>query len=184
MINENITKIVEEIRNVLSGIREEEILVLVDEILRARRVVTIGAGRVGLSCRAFSMRLAHLGLEAYNIGDSVVPATRKGDLIFVCSGSGETQTIVDLVGAGKSSGARIALITGNPDSRMGRMADVIVELRAPSKTRQIMGFESTQPMTSLNEQCLFVLCDAIVLVLMEKLGETHETMWKRHSVLE
>jgi D-arabinose 5-phosphate isomerase GutQ len=39
-------------------------------------------------------------------------------------------------------------------------------------------------MTTLNEQCLGIFFDAVVLLLMEKMNETHDTMWARHSNLE
>ena len=64
------------------------------------------------------------------------------------------------------------------------MANVTVKLEAPSKTKMINDIVSVQPMTSLNEQCLAILFDAIVLKIMDKIGENHESMWKRHSNLE
>jgi len=39
-------------------------------------------------------------------------------------------------------------------------------------------------MTTLNEQSLGIFFDSIVLKLMEKMGESHDTMWGRHSNLE
>jgi D-arabinose 5-phosphate isomerase GutQ len=39
-------------------------------------------------------------------------------------------------------------------------------------------------MTTLNEQCLGIFFDALVLQLMKKMGETHVTMLERHSNLE
>lgn len=178
------SKILQEIKHVLSKVNQKELNSLANTILNSNKIVTLGAGRVGLVCRAFSMRLAHLGLHAFNLQDSVVPSLKPGDLLFVCSGSGETQTIYDLVAIAKSNQITVSLITGNPSSRIGNLSDIIVNLKSPSKTKKIPGFESIQPMTTLNEQCLFVLCDAIVLMLMDKLGETHETMWQRHSILE
>jgi D-arabinose 5-phosphate isomerase GutQ len=67
---------------------------------------------------------------------------------------------------------------------MGKIADSIVQIKAPSKTKSIEGFASIQPMTTLNEQCLGIFFDALVLDLMEKMKETHDTMWARHSNLE
>ena len=64
------------------------------------------------------------------------------------------------------------------------MANLIVKLEAPSKTKMVNDFVSLQPMTSLNEQCLAILFDAIVLKIMDRIGESHESMWKRHSNLE
>jgi hypothetical protein len=39
-------------------------------------------------------------------------------------------------------------------------------------------------MTTLNEQSLGLFFDTVVLLLMEKMGESHDTMWARHSNLE
>lgn len=173
-----------EIISVLSKVNEREITNAISKILKAKKIVVIGAGRVGFAAKGFAMRLGHLGLEAYFIGDSTVPAIGRGDLLLVCSGSGETQTIYDLALISKNNKAAILLVTGNPLSRIGKLADYIIKIEAPSKTKAVEGFASLQPMTTLNEQCLGLLFDGIVLMLMDKINETHESMWKRHSNLE
>ena len=184
MIKEKIKIIFEELKFVFSNVNEEQVDQLVEGILSAKKIVVCGAGRVGLSTRAFGMRLCHLGLSAFVIGDSNVPSIGKGDLFLVSSGSGETQTIYDLVVISKQNGARVALVTGNTKSRMGKLADIIVEIQAPSKTKKIKNLKSVQPMTTLNEQCLWLFYDALVLILMEKTKMTHDKMWTRHSNLE
>ncbi len=178
------SKILEEIDFVLSAVNERDIDVLIDAILIAKKIVVCGAGRVGMAIRGFGMRLGHLGFNAYTLGDSTVPAIAKDDLLIVASGSGETQTIYDIALLGKNNGSHIALLTGNRDSRIGKLAGIIIEMKAPSKTKSVEGFSSIQPMTTLNEQCLGLLFDTIVLILMEKTKETHDTMWARHSNLE
>lgn len=184
MMKENIQTILGEIKAVLEPLDEDDVVVLRYEILKAKKIVVCGAGRVGMAIRGFGMRLGHLGLQAFTLGDSVVPGIGQGDLLLVASGSGETQTIFDLVEIAKKNGARIGLVTGNPESRMGRLADVVVQIKAPSKTKAVEGLTSIQPMTTLNEQSLGIFFDALVLELMEKMNETHDTMWARHSNLE
>lgn len=184
MINERTKTILREIDHVLASINDSQVKKLVAEILKAKKIVVCGAGRVGMAVRGFGMRLGHLGLQAYTVGDSIVPSIGEGDLFLVSSGSGETQTIFDLVEIAKKNKASIALITGNPESRMGKIADTIVQIKAPSKTKPIKGFTSIQPMTTLNEQCLGIFFDVVVLFLMEEMKETHDTMWARHSNLE
>lgn len=176
--------IVKEISFVCSSIDEKQVGILLKAIMKARTIVVCGAGRVGMATRGFSMRLGHLGFNAYALGDSTVPALGKGCLFLVASGSGETQTIYDLVVRAKENGATVALVTGNAASRMGKLADSIVTVQAPSKTKPVKGFKSVQPMTTLNEQCLMIFFDALTLRLMQKTGETHDTMWARHSNLE
>ena len=177
-------QILNEIKQVLSKINEFEVQKFVDEILASNTIVVCGAGRVGMAIRGFGMRLAHLGLKAFTLGDSVVPSISQGDILIVASGSGETQTIFDLVAIAKKNNSKVLAVTGNPESRIGKLADCIVQVTAPSKTKQVDGFISVQPMTSLNEQSLGIFFDTVVLLLMEKMGETHDTMWARHSNLE
>ena len=172
MIKNNISKILIEINTVLSKIQEEEVEKLIDEIIKAQKIITIGAGRVGLSARGFAMRLGHLGLLSFTTADTTIPAIGEKDLLIVCSGSGETQAVYDLALIGKNHNVRICAITANPKSRIGKLADLIIQIKAPTKLKAIAGFKSIQPMTTLNEQCLMIFFDALVLKLMEKLGET------------
>ncbi|KKS10100.1 MAG: 6-phospho 3-hexuloisomerase [candidate division WWE3 bacterium GW2011_GWF2_41_45] len=184
MINDLTKKILKEIGSVLESVDDKEVTDLISCLVEANKIVVCGAGRVGMATRGFGMRLGHLGLNAFTLGDSTVPSICKGDVFLVSSGSGETQTIYDLAVIAKESGAMLVLITGNPNSRIGKIADRIVLIKAPSKTKPVDGFSSIQPMTTLNEQCLGIFFDAVVLELMKKMDETHETMWKRHSNLE
>lgn len=184
MINNYIIKILDELSSVLSKVDSKEVHELFLEIQNANKIVCCGAGRVGMAIKGFAMRLGHMGYQSYNLGDTTVPSIGKGDLFIVASGSGETQTIYDLVQIAKKNKARIFLITGNKDSRIGQLADNYIKVSAPSKTKPVEGFKSIQPMTTLNEQSLALLFDAIVLYMMEKTGQTHDTMWDRHSNLE
>lgn len=183
-MRKNIPLILHEINSVLSKINEEQVYKLVLEILRARTIIGVGAGRVGMAMRGFIMRLGHLGLRAYTLGDTTLPSLGASDLVLVASGSGETQTIYDILMKAVESKARISVITGNTQSRMAKAANVVVEFQVPSKVKAVEGFTSQQPMTTLNEQCLMIFFDALVLQLMKHLNETHESMWARHSTLE
>ena len=130
-IKGNIEQILREISSVFSDLEERQVGVLADEILKANKIVACGAGRVGMAARGFGMRLGHLGLPAYSVGDSTAPRLKEGDLFIVGSGSGETQTIYDLAQIAKENGAKFALITGNLESRMAKIADAVVLLKAP-----------------------------------------------------
>ncbi|HLC49528.1 MAG TPA: 6-phospho-3-hexuloisomerase [Candidatus Andersenbacteria bacterium] len=177
-------QILAEISWVLGKVSQSEVEDFLREIAHADVIVACGAGRVGMAVRGFAMRLGHLGKNAHMLGDATVPSIGKGDLLIVASGSGETQTIFDIVAIAHKNGARVALVTGNIESKMGKLAHAVVHLPAPSKTKQVEGFTSSQPMTTLNEQCLGILFDAMVLMLMGQMKETHDTMWARHSNLE
>ena len=176
--------ILSEISIVLKKISQEEIKGLIDLIQKSNTIVTCGAGKVGMAIRGFSMRLGHFGYKSFHIGDTTLPSIGEGDLFIVASGSGETQTIYDLTKIAKSNNAKVFAVTSNLQSRIGLLADEALLINAPSKTKSVDGFSSIQPMTTLNEQCLTILFDSIVLNIMDITGETHDTMWSRHSNLE
>lgn len=186
-IKQNISKIITEIDQVLSGIEDYQVDLVIKDILKSKKIIIYGAGRVGLMSKGFSMRLGHLGLKSYFIGDSTTPSIGKGDLLIVCSGSGETQTVYDIAEIAKKSGAKVLTVSSyieHNKSRLTKLADTVMVINAPNKNRKINGFNSIQPMTTLNEQCLLIFFDALVLLLMNRLKESHDTMWKRHSNLE
>jgi 6-phospho-3-hexuloisomerase len=184
MTHEKIKVILAEIAKVLQSVEQSQVDTLKNEILKANKIVVCGAGRVGYAIRGFGMRLGHLGFNAYALGDTTVPSIAEGDLLIVASGSGETQTIFDLVTIAKKNNANILAVTGNPESRIGTLANNVVQVTAPSKTKAVKDFISVQPMTTLNEQSLGIFFDAVVLQLMDQMNETHDTMWARHSNLE
>jgi 6-phospho-3-hexuloisomerase len=179
-----ISTILAEISTVLSKVEDSQVNLMIDQILKANKIVVCGAGRVGMAIRGFGMRLGHFGFNAYTLGDSTVPGIAEGDLLIVASGSGETQTIFDLVAIASNNKCNIVAVTGNPDSRIGKLADVVVKIAAPSKTKAIENFISVQPMTTLNEQSLGIFFDAVCLKIMDRTGENHDKMWARHSNLE
>ena len=184
MFQDNVLKILEEIKFVLLPTKQSQIDKLIKEIKAAENIVVIGVGRMGLMAKTFSMRLGHFGLKAYTLGDSTAPFLHEKDLLIVCSGSGETQTVFDQVLIAQKNNVKIVSITGNPKSRIGKLSDVVVKINSPSKVKKIKRFKSIQPMTTLTEQSLLIMLDAIVLELMVELNQTGETMWARHFNLE
>ena len=87
-------EILEELKITLLGIKKEEISVLEEELQKAERIFCDGLGRSGLSCRSFAMRLMHLGMNCFYVGDTMTPAVGPGDLLLVCSGSGESEALI------------------------------------------------------------------------------------------
>ncbi|NLO73282.1 MAG: 6-phospho-3-hexuloisomerase [candidate division WS1 bacterium] len=175
--------IAREISGVLSGVDPQRVEALGETILTAQRIFVCGAGRSLLMLKALAMRLMHLGLHSYVVGETITPAIRTGDLLIAGSGSGETRTTLAMVQAAHERGARTAAITAHPQSPIARACDLVVEIPAA-----IVGVSnqrvSTQPPGSLFEQCLLVLGDGLVLWLMERLGATYEEIRARHTKLE
>jgi len=183
------------IRAIANTISDEDVGKFLDELLRAKRIYVIGAGRSGLVAKAFAMRLMHLGLCAYVVGETITPALNKGDLIVVFSGSGRTKTVADIAETAKELGAHIALITSNADSRIGKIADccVIIEHHRDAveddavefEIRQMMGdHKSFAPLGTLFETASMIFGDAVISRLME-ITKTDESALKgRHTNIE
>jgi 6-phospho-3-hexuloisomerase len=180
----NVDAIVSEVRGLLERIRSSDIDPVVEQLVRAERVYVAGGGRTGLMARAFAMRLMHLGLTAYVVGETTTPAIRKNDVMLVCSGSGQTQVTVLVSRVAKEIGARIIAITANRDSPIARIADAVVVLDAPYKKALDEGMPSIQYAGSLFEQSLLVLTDAIALEIGRLLGRGDQEIGERHANLE
>jgi len=152
---------------------------------KSKAIFIAGAGRSGYMARGFCMRLMHMGFKSYMVGDTVTTAIDEDDVLLICSGSGETKSLVGMAEKAKSLGAKVTLITIYPKSTIGRLADVIVRINAPSpKAAKEGDIKSVQPMGNLFEQSLLIYLDICIILLMEKLDIDAETMFKRHANLE
>jgi len=151
------------------------------EILAAKRIYIVGAGRSGIISRAFALRLLHLGFDVYVVGETITPALRPGDTLVVFSGSGETHTMATFCTTVRDLGGRICLVTASPDSTMGRMADCVVNLgdltgyywkeTATFEERQVTGqyrsvASAFAPLGTLFETDALVFSDAVISALM------------------
>lgn len=180
-----ITEVVEELSRTLSSIDSKEQSDIVKLIMKAERVFVAGAGRSGLMARCFAMRLMHMGINAYMVGEVVTPAIAAGDLLLITSGSGTTASLVKMAEKAKKLGAKIATVTIYPEAAIGQMADAVVTINAPTAKSDIdHGFRSVQPMGSLFEQSLLICLDHCIMLLMDEKHITSEEMFRRHANLE
>ena len=165
-----------------------------DTIIAANNIFVTGAGRSGLAAKAFAMRLMHLGLSAYVVGETISPAINEGDCIVAISGSGETNTIVSAAKIAKSRGSKVLSLTSYPDSTLGQLSDSFILVKGRTKKevddenymkRQIHGnYTSLTPLGTAFELTTLVFLDAIVSELMEKMQQTESDLKNRHAVLE
>jgi 6-phospho-3-hexuloisomerase len=184
-IHELTDQIAVEIQQTLSQVDEKSVLSLRGALLSGKRIFVTGRGRSGLQMKAAAMRLMHLGLQVYVIGDVTTPAITKGDLLLIGSGSGSTPSLVQYAEKAKSYGAEIALITTNANSVIAKMASYVITLPAPTpKVKEKRDFTSIQPMGSLFEQCLGILLDSIILQCMDRIDKSSDSMFSLHANLE
>ncbi len=184
-IQSYISQILDELGETVGNVCSDSAEKLADVILAAETVFVAGAGRSGLAMKSFAMRLMHTGIDTYVVGETVTPNITDKDVLLIGSGSGSTSSLVASADKAHAIGATICLITIDESSPVGKLAEVVLTIPAPSpKVNRDLGFRSIQPMGSLFEQSLLLMLDAIVLLLMEKTGKTPESMFTRHANLE
>jgi 6-phospho-3-hexuloisomerase len=140
-----------------------------------RRWFFSGQGRSGLVAEMAAMRFMHMGRHAHFVGEATAPSIRTGDGLCLVSGSGKTPVTIHFARIAKGEGAKIALITREPDSALAQLADCV--LHAPVETTRQFG-------GSLFEQTSLIFLDAIVLELMQAAPDPHRTMLSRHTNLQ
>jgi 6-phospho-3-hexuloisomerase len=152
-------------------------------IQQAERIFVVGAGRTGLALKAAAMRLMHLGLTVFVVGETTTPAIKAGDLLLAGSGSGTTSTIVKAAEKAAAVGAQILAISTTTDSPLAALATQLLVLPAAQK-QDHGGTISQQYAGSLFEQSVLLLTDAIFQTLWALDGTPAEELWKRHANLE
>ncbi|OPH46808.1 6-phospho 3-hexuloisomerase [Paenibacillus ferrarius] len=177
-------KILQELNRSADDGLDEQADELISQLLASRKVFVAGAGRSGLMARAFAMRLMHLGLDAYVVGETVTPPIGKEDVLIIASGSGETKSLISMAAKANSLEASVALVTIHPESTVGQLSQVAVKLPGSPKEQSDSSLTTIQPMGSLFEQGLLLFFDALVLRLMERLGDDAKNMFGRHANLE
>lgn len=177
--------VLKEIRQTLERIDSGAVDEMVQFLAQASSVFVAGAGRSGLMIRSFAMRLAHLGRSVQVVGDVTTRGIGRGDVLLVASGSGETRGILAMTKSAVEQGAKVGVVTIFPESSLARLAACLVLIPAPTpKSDREDPATSIQPMGALFEQSLLLTLDVMVMMLMEKLGQTSEQMFKLHANLE
>lgn len=184
--------IAQHIKKVASNLDTKEVNNLVDGIIGAKRIFLMGAGRSGLVAKAFAMRLMHMGFNAYVVGESTTPAVHADDLVIAVSGSGETSSIARFgLIAKEDIGSKLATVTSNKDSKLGKISDIVVVIPGRPKDdygdyekRRMIGYPQLAPLGTVFEISALVFLDAVVSELMVRTGASEAELRSRHPVFE
>jgi len=150
----------------------------------APRIFLAGAGRSGLCMQALGMRLMHLGKTVYVVSETTTPSIAAEDLLILGSGSGQTASLLVIAEQARRLGAKTLLFTTDATSPLAELADYRVVIPALKDAEGGRGLISVQPMGSLFEQSLLILCDSLILGLMQQSEVSAEQMFERHANLE
>lgn len=189
-----IEEILDNIEEASELLDEDIINEFMDVLTESKNVFVMGAGRSGLVAKAFAMRLVHLGISAYVVGETISPAIYKDDCILAISGSGETKTIVSAVDIAKKRGSKALVLTSYPESSLGNLADCVMLVKGRTNIdiydedyikRQIDGnYVSLTPLGTAFELTSLIFLDGLIAELMQKMGKTEDDLKYRHTVLE
>jgi 6-phospho-3-hexuloisomerase len=188
-----IEEILQGIESSLKLLDEKQVEGFLTVIINSNKILIVGQGRSGLVGRAFAMRLMHLGLSVYVVGETITPSIEMNDLLFAISGSGRTSFVVNAAETAKKTGAKVVSITSHPGSPLGKISDHTVVVRGRTKlarskdytSNQMMGIhEPLAPLGTMFEISSMVFLDSVVAELMDRLSKSEDDMRKRHAVIE
>jgi len=164
----------------------DDIKKFLSQIVNAKRVFVMGAGREGIACRSFAMRLSHLGFETHWIWDDTTPGMGEGDLFVVADGRGDIGMFWYILERAKKAHAEVAMVTGYPKgASAAQYADVVLYVPAKVYGADAQDVVQTiQPMGNLFEQHLFLMYDVIIMLLADQMHKTYAQMEARHRNIE
>lgn len=172
--------ILKEIEGVLSQVDENRFSDAMASFSSGRRVFVDGEGRSGFSARGFAMRLMHLGYQVYFVGETITPAMKKGDLLVAVSGSGKSLNILNDAKKAKALGAEVLAVTSKADTLLAQIADKVLDIPGTVKGDSNEDRASVQLLSSLFDQTLHIVLDALCLSLSRRDHVANDTATKAH----
>lgn len=155
-LNENFSKIVE---------------LIYDHTNRKGRVIVTGMGKPGHVSKKIVATFASTGTPAYFVhpgeashGD--LGMVTDADVVLALSKSGESSELRDIVNYCKRFSVSLVAITANPDSSLGRQADLVLKLTDAEEACP----NQQAPTTSTT--LMIALGDALAIALMKRRGFT------------
>lgn len=193
ILNDAIDEIIDNVSVVSEGLDQESVEEMLRLLRTSENVFLLGLGRSGLVAKAFAMRLMHLSIGVYVVGETITPAIGDKDILLAISGSGETSYIINTAQIAKKRDAKIIAVTSYVDSTLAKMADLVVHIKGRTKIdseknyigRQINGrHQSLSPLGTLFEVTTLIFLDGVIAQLMVDMGKTEMDLKQRHTVLE
>ena len=184
IMSESMNFVAEYIKKISKELDSENINKLIKEIINAKKIFLMGAGRSGLEARSFAMRLMHLGFSIYVVGDVTAPVPTHEDLVIIISGSGETRSIIDLGVTIKDREPKLAIITTKNGSSLTEISDIIIIIPVIIEDIDKDLRECFLPMGTLFEVVTHVFLDAIISELKYNTRTTEINMKDRHMSSE
>ena len=172
--------IMDESECVVSKVEKEEIDRVVNLIRKDRRIFVAGEGRSGFSAKGFAMRLMHLGYTVYVVGETITPALREGDLLVGVSGSGKSISVIDAARKAKEKKGVVIAVTSKKESPLAGYADQVLIIPGTVKGDTGESRGSIQLLSSLFDQSLHIVLDAVCLIISYRDDTANESATGAH----
>lgn len=153
---------------------------MVKSLLHSKKIFLYGVGRSGLVAKAFAIRLVQIGLNPFFVGESNTPMVESDSVVIILSNTGQTMSAVQTANITRRIGAKVFAITSDAHSKLASAASevIIIADKIPDDEPR----RTYAPLGTIFEEASTLLLDAITTILMKRLGETEQTMRKRHAI--
>ncbi len=167
-----IKQFLESSNDIISGLDSKVIENFAEQLKKAKRVYTVGVGSLSLLAKGFTTKLTYLGYETYFIGETLMPSPSKNDLLIAISESGEADYTVKAARIAKNLGATVVAITSCPQSALGKLADLNIEIKwkekIPKEELKEREGKLLTPNSSLFEIVTLMILNAVMSELVSK----------------
>ena len=151
-------------------------------------VFVTGEGRSGFMGQAVALRLMHRGLPGHGVGETTTPAVGADATVVAVSGSGTTTGTVHVARSAADRGAAVWAVTTDADSPLAAIAagtpGGVVVVPAATKHRRAAEAATIQPLSSLFDQGVHLVLDAVCLELAGLRQVDNATAVKAHANTE
>ena len=143
------------------------------------KVIVTGAGTSGIIARKLAATLTSTGTPALFLhpGDAMhggLGLVASGDVVVAISNSGETAEVLAALPYLRSRQVSVVAVVGNPQSSLGRQADVVLEARADVEACPL----NLAPTSS--STLAIAVGDALAIMVMERRGVTPDAFARNH----
>lgn len=182
--DDKMNTVLTEIHGVALHIERSQINALATSLLAAHRIFVTGEGRSGFMAKAFAMRLMHLGLPTFVIGETTTPSVTGTDTVVAVSGSGTTSGTVRVAEQATRLGAIVWAVTTDPTSPLGSTATEHLVIPAATKYRRPAEAPTIQPLSSLFDQASHIALDVVCLTIADARGVDNARAARAHANTE
>ena len=183
IITDVIKQEAEAIKNIpVNGNFEQAIELIYERVHKKKgKLVASGMGKAGQIALNIATTFSSTGTPSVFLHPSDsqhgdLGVIQENDVLLLISNSGETCEIIELVELARNLhvGLPLIVISGNPESNLAKNADVFIHTGNPAEVCPL-GLSPTTSTTVMT-----VIGDALVVLMMRKIGFTSEDYAKRH----